>query len=61
MSAAAFPKLGRLAITRRVGERVRIGEHVLVHVKDVAQGEVRLVITAPRTMPIVREELEQEP
>jgi carbon storage regulator CsrA len=60
MNAEALPELGRLAITRRIGERVRIGDW-MIQVKSISHGEVRLVITAPRDVPIVRCELEQEP
>jgi carbon storage regulator CsrA len=57
MSAA--PKLGRLVISRRLGESVRIGD-VVVEVVRMHRAEVRLAITAPSDMPIIRTELEQE-
>ena len=46
-----------LCITRRRGERVRIGEDVWVEVLDIDRGQVRLGIYAPREVPIFRQEL----
>ncbi len=45
-----------LVVKRRPGERVIIGETVVV-VLDVHRGEVRLGIEAPPDVPIVRAEL----
>lgn len=46
-----------LTISRRVGERILIGEEIVVEVVEVAGGSVRLGITAPRSRRIYREEL----
>ncbi len=46
-----------LILTRRVGERVVIGEDVLVTVMEVSGQTVRLGIAAPQGLPIYREEI----
>jgi carbon storage regulator len=49
-----------LVLTRKVGQRVLIGENVAITVVRVSQGTVRLGIEAPPETPIVREELQLE-
>lgn len=46
-----------LVLTRRVGERLRIGPDIEVVVLDIRGREARLGITAPATIPIHREEI----
>jgi carbon storage regulator len=46
-----------LILTRRPGERVVIGDEVLVTVMGVSGHTVRLGIDAPRGVPIYREEI----
>jgi carbon storage regulator len=46
-----------LRITRRAGERIMLGNDVIVEVVEVRGGTVRLGIEAPRSLPIYREEL----
>ncbi|MEM8681697.1 MAG: carbon storage regulator [Planctomycetota bacterium] len=46
-----------LVLSRKVGERIRIGNSVTVTVVRVTGGGVRLGIEAPPEMPVVREEL----
>lgn len=46
-----------LVISRRIGERVKIGPNVWVMVTRIEDGSVRLAIDAPRHLTIVREEL----
>jgi carbon storage regulator len=46
-----------LVLTRRIGERLRIGPDVAIVVLDVRGREVRLGVTAPASVPIHREEL----
>jgi carbon storage regulator len=46
-----------LVISRRVGERVRIGPNIWVMVTRIEEGAVRIAIDAPRHLNIVREEL----
>jgi len=46
-----------LILTRRAGERVVIGDDVLVTVMEVSGQTVRLGIAAPEGLPIFREEI----
>jgi carbon storage regulator len=46
-----------LILTRRPGERVVIGEEILVTVMGVSGHTVRLGIAAPEGIPIYREEI----
>jgi carbon storage regulator len=46
-----------LILTRRPGERVVIGEDVLVTVMEVSGQTVRLGIAAPQGLPVYREEI----
>jgi carbon storage regulator len=46
-----------LRITRRAGERIVLGDNVIVEVTEVKGGTVRLGIDAPRSLPIYREEI----
>lgn len=49
-----------LVLSRKVGERIRIGDAVTVTVVRVSGGGVRLGIEAPPELPVIREELYQE-
>ncbi|WP_320669668.1 carbon storage regulator CsrA [Patulibacter defluvii] len=46
-----------LIISRRVGEKVLIGDDVVVSVVEVNGQTVRIGIDAPRSLPVYREEL----
>ena len=46
-----------LVLSRKVGERIVIGDQIAVSVVRIAPGAVRLGIEAPGDVPIVREEL----
>ena len=46
-----------LTLTRSVGETIRIGDDIEVHVVDVRGGTVRLGFKAPREVTIHREEV----
>ena len=46
-----------LVLTRRIGERLRIGDDVEVVVLEVRGRDVRLGVSAPATVTIHREEL----
>jgi carbon storage regulator len=46
-----------LVLSRKIGERIVIGDNVVVQVLAVRRGQIRLGITAPTTVPIRREEL----
>jgi carbon storage regulator len=47
-----------LVITRRRGEKVRIGQDIEVMVTRIVDGNVRLAIKAPPNVAIVRNELQ---
>lgn len=46
-----------LIITRRPGERVMIGDDVVIAILDVKGSNVRIGIDAPREVAVYREEL----
>lgn len=46
-----------LVLTRRIGERLRIGSDIELVVLDVRGRDVRLGVTAPAEVPIHREEI----
>ncbi|MBM4069870.1 MAG: carbon storage regulator CsrA [Planctomycetes bacterium] len=47
-----------LVLSRRVGEKIKIGNDVLVTIIAVTGNQVRIGIDAPPEMTILREELE---
>ncbi len=49
-----------LVLSRKVGQRILIGDRVAITVVKLGQGGVRLGIDAPPEMAVVREELAQE-
>jgi len=49
-----------LVLTRKIGERICIGEDVVVTVIYIDNNRVRLGIEAPRSVPIWRSELVEE-
>ena len=49
-----------LVLSRKVGERILIGDNISVTVVRVAQGTVRLGVEAPAELPIVREEIKDQ-
>ena len=46
-----------LSITRRVGERIVIGDDIVLHVQEVSGSTVRIGIEAPKATPVYREEI----
>ncbi len=46
-----------LIITRRPGEKIMVGDEVVVHVMEIAGNTVRVGIEAPRAIPVYREEI----
>ena len=46
-----------LILTRRIGEKLLIGDHIEVVVLDVNRNQVKVGIKAPRDMTVLREEL----
>lgn len=49
-----------LVLSRKVGERILIGDNIAVTVVRVAQGTVRIGVEAPNNMQIVREEIKDQ-
>lgn len=46
-----------LILTRRVGEAICIGDEIEVRVLSIRGGQARLGITAPKAIPVHREEI----
>ena len=46
-----------LVLSRKVNERILIGDDVVITVVDVQGQKIRIGIEAPKALPIVREEL----
>ena len=47
-----------LALTRKVGERIRIGNNIWVKVVKIhGDSKVRLAVDAPREIPVFRDEI----
>ena len=46
-----------LIITRRPGEKIMLGEEIVVHVMEIVGNSVRVGIEAPRSIPVYREEI----
>lgn len=46
-----------LVLSRRLGEKVYIGNDIIVTVVDIDRGKIRLGITCPKDIPIYREEV----
>lgn len=49
-----------LALSRRVGERITIGDDIVITVVSVSGNQVRLGISAPRHVQVLREEIYTE-
>ncbi len=46
-----------LIITRRPGEKLMIGDDIVVEIMEVSGSSVRVGIAAPRSVPVYREEI----
>ena len=46
-----------LILTRRIGETVMVGDEISVTVLSVKSNQVRIGVTAPRDIPVHREEI----
>ena len=46
-----------LVLSRKLGEKICIGENICITVVDIDRGKIRLGIDAPRDIPIYRQEL----
>jgi carbon storage regulator len=49
-----------LVLTRKIGERILIGDKISVTIVKIGHGGVRIGVEAPPEMAVVREELAQE-
>ncbi|MCH8044860.1 MAG: carbon storage regulator CsrA [Planctomycetes bacterium] len=49
-----------LVLSRKVGQRILIGDDISITIVRVAQGGVRIGIDAPKELPVVREELKDK-
>ena len=49
-----------LVLSRRPGEQLQIGTDIIVEVLEISGTQVRLGKTAPREVPVLREELLDE-
>ena len=49
-----------LVLSRKVGQRILIGDDISITIVRIAQGGVRIGIEAPRELSVVREELKVE-
>jgi carbon storage regulator len=46
-----------LVLSRKLGEKICIGENICITIVDIDRGKIRLGIDAPRDVPIYRQEL----
>src|SRR5580692_5511671 len=46
-----------LVLSRKLGERICIGDNICITVVDIDRGKIRLGIEAPREVPVFRQEL----
>ena len=46
-----------LVLSRKLGEKIYIGENICITVVDIDRGKIRLGIEAPRNVPVYRQEL----
>ena len=46
-----------LIITRRPGEKIMIGDDIVIEVIEVSGSSVRIGIAAPKSVPVYREEI----
>ena len=46
-----------LMMTRRAGQKIVLGDNITIEVVEVAGSTVRLGVTAPRSVPVYREEI----
>lgn len=49
-----------LTLTRKVGQKIRIGDQIEIVVREIRGRQVRLGISAPQGLPVYREELYQQ-
>ncbi len=44
-------------MTRKIGERIKIGDGVVINILEISKGNVRIGIEAPRNVTILRHEV----
>ncbi len=49
-----------LVLSRKVGQRILVGDDIAITVVKLTGGGVRLGIEAPQEMPVIREELAEQ-
>lgn len=49
-----------LVLSRKLGEKIIIGENIIITVVDIDRGKIRLGIEAPKDVEIWREELRRQ-
>ncbi len=49
-----------LVLSRKVGEKILIGDNISVTIVRVAQGMVRIGVEAPQNLAVVREEIKNQ-
>jgi carbon storage regulator len=49
-----------LTLTRKAGQKIRIGDDIEIVVREIRGRQVRLGISAPNGLPVYREELYQQ-
>ena len=49
-----------LTLTRKAGQKIRIGDDIEIVVREIRGRQVRLGISAPNGLPVYREELNQQ-
>jgi carbon storage regulator len=47
-----------LVLSRKLGESIVIGDDVVITVQQLRNGQVRLGVQAPRSVPVLRQELQ---
>lgn len=57
MADAVVPPQHGLVLSRKLGERIKIGEDIWVRVVDIDRGKIRLMISAPPDVKVYREEV----
>ena len=50
-----------LILSRKVGESIRIGRVVEITITEIHEGKIRIGITAPRWVKVLRSELPEDP
>jgi carbon storage regulator len=46
-----------MVMRRREGEKILIGEDIVIHIEHIGRNKVKIAIDAPRELPIVAEEM----